>query len=210
MKKFGIIYIATNTVNNKNYIGKTTKSLKERMSTHFYKSKRNKTRFYFSIRKHGFCKFNWNILCECYNEYELNEKEKHYIKEFDSFKYGYNMTLGGEGTAGASHPMFNKKISKETIDKIKKSLVGKNLGNDNHFFGKKHNDKTKDKISVNRKGKNIGDENHKTIINNEIAFKIKGMLNNGIKCSKISKILDINLYFIYNIKYDKTWKHVKI
>jgi len=43
--------------------------------------------------------FDWFILEEVPNEFSLNEKEKFWIKHFNSNNsdYGYNMTIGGDG-----------------------------------------------------------------------------------------------------------------
>ena len=35
---------------------------------------------------------------------ELNEKETHYIKEFDSYKNGYNQSFGGDSVSGYNRP----------------------------------------------------------------------------------------------------------
>lgn len=48
-----IVYKATNTNNNKVYIGITTKTLEHRMKIHKKDSKRKDTYFYKAIRKHG-------------------------------------------------------------------------------------------------------------------------------------------------------------
>ena len=52
----GYIYLITNLLNNKKYIGKTTQSIEERWQEHIYDSKRKKceTRpLYRAIRKYG-------------------------------------------------------------------------------------------------------------------------------------------------------------
>ena len=47
-----IIYMVTNLINNKIYIGQTIKPLKKRISNHISDSKTKKSRFYNAIRNH--------------------------------------------------------------------------------------------------------------------------------------------------------------
>ena len=48
-----------------------------------------------AIRKYGVENFSFEILEEC-EASELNEKERFYIAQYDSFFNGYNQTLGGD------------------------------------------------------------------------------------------------------------------
>lgn len=93
------IYKIVNIKNNKIYIGKTSKRLKERWSLHVNNSKNKK--FYFSkaIKKYGKENFILEIIQFCNDEKTANELEKYYIKFYNSHnpKVGYNSTLGGEG-----------------------------------------------------------------------------------------------------------------
>ena len=101
----GYIYIIKNTVKNKVYIGQTSQSLKTRFNEHINCSRAinletldfmYKYKLYNAFRKYGVDKFYIELIEECDNEL-LNEKEKYYINYFNSFKGGYNSTLGGEG-----------------------------------------------------------------------------------------------------------------
>lgn len=53
-----IVYKATNNINNKVYIGITTKTLEHRKSIHKKDSKTKDTYFYKAIRKYGFENFS--------------------------------------------------------------------------------------------------------------------------------------------------------
>lgn len=97
----GFIYLATNLINNKKYIGLTTKTVKERWNRHIYDAMIRKDDFYFhrAIRKYGIENFKVEEIEECPDN-KLAEKEKFYIKHYNSFyknKNGYNLTLGGDG-----------------------------------------------------------------------------------------------------------------
>ena len=102
---FGIIYKATNLVNGKCYIGQTIKDPVKywigHLKSSFYKNKKYKDKiFYNSIRKHGPENFLFEVLEFCDSKEELNEIEFHYIKQYKTFNknFGYNMTIGGDGT----------------------------------------------------------------------------------------------------------------
>jgi group I intron endonuclease len=93
-----IIYKVTSSTSGKSYIGQTTKSLQERKQTHIKNIKKGiKTHFYLAILKYGEDDFNWEILDTTTNKLQLNNLEVYYIKKYNSYGCGYNMTLGGEG-----------------------------------------------------------------------------------------------------------------
>ena len=95
-----LIYKATNKNTNKVYIGQTIKTLSQRISEHKHRALHEKpnTKFYNSINKHGWDAFTWEVLEESFDwSYEeLDEKEKYYIKLYDSINNGYNILEGGE------------------------------------------------------------------------------------------------------------------
>jgi len=105
-----IIYKVKNTVNKKVYIGKTTQTLDERRKRHEKIAKYNpKTHFHRSIKKYGNLTFEWEIIDTTDNIERLNELERKYISDFDTFKNGYNMTLGGDGGDTISHKSNEQK-----------------------------------------------------------------------------------------------------
>lgn len=90
----GIIYKITNKVNGKSYIGQTRYTIEFRWKQHQHK--KDNTYFHNAIHKYGVDNFNIEILEECDTE-ELNQKEIFYIAKYDTFKNGYNLTIGGDG-----------------------------------------------------------------------------------------------------------------
>lgn len=91
----GIIYKVTNKVNGKSYIGQTRYTLEFRWRQHLHK--KDKTYFHNAIRKYGAENFSAEILEECpYSN--LNEREIFYIAKYETFKKGYNLTIGGDGS----------------------------------------------------------------------------------------------------------------
>ena len=100
----GYIYKITNTLNNKVYIGQTVKTVEKRFQQH----KNNSNKEYFSqiILYKAFNKYGIeNFICEQIEEVPnelLDEREKYWIKFYDSYFDGYNSTLGGRAT-----PLYN-------------------------------------------------------------------------------------------------------
>ncbi len=101
---FGIIYKATNKVNQKVYIGQTSKSLEERKRGHVSAAARGEnTLFYNALRKYGVENFTWEIIDFCISKEDACTKEKWWISFYSSFtnrNLGYNCSAGGEGGFG--------------------------------------------------------------------------------------------------------------
>lgn len=96
----GLIYIITNDINNKVYIGQTIQELKKRWHRHCQKScsvSESKMAIKQAILKYGKEHFSIKELCQCSIE-ELNEKEIYYIQLYNSYKEGYNSTIGGQSS----------------------------------------------------------------------------------------------------------------
>ncbi len=141
------IYKIQNIINNKCYIGWTSKSVDFRWKEH--KSDaikiRDNRKFYNAIRKYGVDSWNVIILCEVETKEVALKKEIEYIKIFDSYSNGYNSTLGGDGNNGII-------MSEES--NIKRSEKLKGVKKPNGFnVGRIHSDETKDKISKSHIGK---------------------------------------------------------
>jgi len=121
MESYGIIYCVTNIINNKKYIGQTTKSLKVRKRNHLSTIKRNETAFQKAINKYGKENFTWEIIDHAHSLEELNSKEIFWIDYYNTYgKNGYNMTLGGQGG--------NKSTGKKRVEYLKQKQ------DDNHPF----------------------------------------------------------------------------
>ena len=117
---YGYIYILTNKINNKKYVGQTTQTFNkryyfkgigaERMYKHHLYMKNNNNTY----NKHLLCAFEkyglnnfiveeeFDIVYLINGDYdkakkELDDKEKYYINLFNSMENGYNKTTGGTG-----------------------------------------------------------------------------------------------------------------
>jgi len=135
------IYRVFNAITNKSYIGKTEKSFRERLNSHI-KTLNSKTHH----NKHLQTSFNNQGEYFCFeiiesfdnnSDVDLNSLEMYYIREYDSYKNGYNQTLGGEGLLGVV-------VSEETKMKVLKANKGM-------FYGESHSQskvKEEDVISI--------------------------------------------------------------
>ncbi|MBR0261137.1 MAG: helix-turn-helix domain-containing protein [Selenomonadaceae bacterium] len=89
---FGIVYLITNLLDGKKYVGQTTRTLEERFSEHA----EAESLLGNAICKYGAENFSREVLAECETPEELDAQERFYIKELDcKHPKGYNNTDGG-------------------------------------------------------------------------------------------------------------------
>lgn len=148
-----IIYKATNTITGKSYIGQTTKSLHYRAQKHKVDSKRTDYYFHRAINKYGWGNFTWEVICECDNKDELNDKERHYIKLYDTHwtVNGYNIDRGGSNgncLMGEDNGMYGKTHT----DEARKACGDANKGKVPWNKGIPRTDEVKNTISEKNKG----------------------------------------------------------
>ena len=141
------VYLITNKINGKKYVGLTKRNVLERFKEHI--SIGDKTTIGKAIKKYGSQNFNVSILEKNIETLvEATSIEQYYIAWYNTFYgEGYNLTLGGEGTKGSTlserhkESIRNSKIgiprSTETRKKISKTakLNKKNAGVLNPMFG---------------------------------------------------------------------------
>lgn len=95
----GYIYLITNKINNKKYVGKTIHSIEKRWKEHIRDSKKEKCEIrplYRAIRKYGAENFSIKEIDTGQGE-ELSGKEQYWIQHYNTYEDGYNATLGGDG-----------------------------------------------------------------------------------------------------------------
>ena len=117
------VYKITNKVNNKVYIGITSKGISARWKEHIYSAEHGcPFKLHNAIRKYGKENFSIELIDFCNSWEELTEKEQYYISEYKSLQdeYGYNMTEGRDGTFGRCH-------TEETKEKIRQKAIGREV-----------------------------------------------------------------------------------
>jgi hypothetical protein len=96
----GLIYVIKNNVNEKVYIGKTYNNLTTRYNEHIRDSRKKRCEdraLYSAIKKYGENSFFIELLEDGIEEALLEEREIYYINKYNSYKNGYNCSLGGDG-----------------------------------------------------------------------------------------------------------------
>ena len=130
MKTYGYIYLTRNLINGNCYIGQHKY---HRFDLTYYGSGDS---IIAAIKKYGSTNFINGIIEWCNTMEELNEREVYWIAFHDTYKHGYNRTIGGRGSSGMKH----------SVEEIE-SLRERNLGENNFFFGKHHTLETKERLS---------------------------------------------------------------
>ena len=108
------IYLITNTITGKKYIGQS-KGIKKRLQRHIRaaSSKKKGESFYLhnAISKYGIENFKFETIIYATNSEYLNLMEQKCIESFNTLApNGYNLDTGGQ---------FNKSFSEATIEKLK-------------------------------------------------------------------------------------------
>lgn len=192
------VYIHTNKLNNKAYIGQTvygddlSKRWRNNGSGYLKKDKNGhytQPRFANAIKKYGWDNFEHIIWMKGLSTDEANHQEKLLISLFDTMnpKYGYNLRSGGD----------NSTLSDETKRKISQSRIGKYTGENNPWYGKHPSEETKRKMRENhadfsgknspKYGKKLSDETRRKISEHHADFSGENHPNYGKKLSDETK-----------------------
>jgi len=144
-----LVYLISNLVNGKAYVGQTRIGLAKRWRQHLRDTANgSELPVHRALRKHGIQNFSVTVLHVCTSEEELNSKEILAIEERRTrfSEFGYNVTAGGlGGHRDALGPMTGKKHSTATLEKMRAAHAGKphpqkyrdQNGVNNAMFGKK-------------------------------------------------------------------------
>jgi len=179
--KIGRVYLITNLINNKKYIGVTTKFIERRFKEHVWESKRKKLMaICFAIKKYGEENFKIELVEECLNitEGELLSKETFYIDKYNTLisnGCGYNavrcydgrlifseetkqkISLNHANMNGNKNPFYGKHHTKEMRQRWSEWKKKYKSGKNHPIYGKHRSENTKRKISLSLKGKYVGE-----------------------------------------------------
>ncbi|MFW5847598.1 MAG: GIY-YIG nuclease family protein [bacterium] len=153
----GLIYMITNLVNNKKYIGQTIRSIIRRIDD--YKRGVGCNPYIIkAFNKYGFENFKFEVIDTASNLSELNEKEIKYIIKYNTTNrnLGYNIEAGGK----------NSSASNETRKKLSKAK--KNIKQNKDWVNKRTEKLVKPVIKID-------------IINNKILNKYTSLAEAAIK-----------------------------
>lgn len=158
------IYLITNKVNNKKYVGQTWKSIHVRFNQH--NSRNSCPKLFNAIKSYGRNNFTIEEIASTKCQECANYLEDYFINLYNSLSrdFGYNLKTGGYG--GKHSEETKLKISKANTGKknpiseaTKKKLSIVRKGQAGTFRGKKHTDKTKLIISNKAKIRVAGEGN---------------------------------------------------
>lgn len=154
------IYVLKNKINNKCYVGQTTKAFKWRLDRHISASKKNEYKICRAIRKYGIDEFKKLVFYV--PDFCLDDLEIGMIKALNSVQFGYNCDGGGnkkkhrseetkrkisESVKGKNHRCYGRHLPKETRRKISEANKGKH----DYLKGRVLSVETKEKMSVAKK-----------------------------------------------------------
>lgn len=147
----GIIYryyIMNDKENETSYVGQTCSEKKRKLDFLNIKKQYSGNRIENARKKYGPENFKYEILeeikCKTIEERNklLNEREIYYIKLFNSFKNGYNNTIGGGGANGYEHTEEYKKWqSEKTKELVQNPEYIKKISNSIRAYYEKDPDK---------------------------------------------------------------------
>jgi group I intron endonuclease len=165
------IYIITNKLNNKQYVGVTDNSLEIRWKSHCYDynvvSK--------AIKKHGKDNFTIEPLLECSSMDEAYDLEPVYIiKHKTKFPNGYNISDGGKGSQVGKRKPTPDDVKQKISESVKQ----------NHYWDKL-TEEQKEKIRESWRENNKSRTGQKRGPYNQGLFKKTVWINNGNKRKRI-------------------------
>ena len=125
---YGFIYITTNHINGKRYIGQKNYDTYGHWKNYLGSGVVLKS----AIKKYGISNFSKEIIEECKTVEELNEREKYWIEHYNAVKSDdfYNIALGGDGgNTITGYTDEQKEALSNKLSAMRKGIV--NLGKNN-------------------------------------------------------------------------------
>lgn len=169
------VYLITNTVNGKKYVGQSIRPPAQRLASHRWTANsekgRNRQAISRAIHKYGWGSFTAEVLQFCASQSELNDAETHWVGHHNCMvPFGYNLTSGGGNFGKQSVETIEKraaahrgrKCSEETKARMSKAAMGIGKGvphstehkmkNAAAQTGRTHTEESKRKMSASKKG----------------------------------------------------------
>ena len=203
-----VIYLITNLVNNKKYVGQTKQGReKRRWQEHFVYTVKDNKILHNAIRKYGAKNFEVKIIETDILEELIDEREQYYIKYYNTFYLngqGYNMTEGGQGIHGYTHTEETKqrikesnltawqRLKKDEPERYAQLCINRGLA----IKGKPKSDEHKAKLSI-AASKRTGDKN--SFYGKHFSEESKELLRE----TKAKHLSPINAY---DLNTGKLWK----
>lgn len=171
----GYIYLITNKVNSKQYVGQSKcEDIEKRWSQHRNMTKNCIGRYLLAAyNKYGITNFKFQIICITFDE-ACDQLEEEYIKKFNSLApNGYNLKPGGKSSKHTDE--IKKHISEGLTQEIRNRLREHAKNNLAFRYYKKYTDEEKKIISERQKS-------YWANLSNEMREEICKQRKNIIKC----------------------------
>lgn len=158
-----IVYLATNRVNGKRYVGATSRRFARRRSEHEREAARGGTncrKFHAAIRKYGPDAFDWLLLVECDGLQAALVEEFRLIAEI---KPEYNLKAGGQGSA------TSRTMSPEARERWRAKMVGRSVSPETIALivakttGQKRTAEQRERMGAARRGKPFSEEHKRNL-----------------------------------------------
>jgi group I intron endonuclease len=204
----GYIYLITNTINNKQYVGQTKRAdVEERWRYHKKCSDKTIGRYLLAAyKKYGIDKFKFQIICVCFDE-DCDKYEEEYIKKFNTLSpNGYNLKSGGHFSK--HHPDTKIRMSesvKNSWTEERKKHFSENFSGENApNYGKKISEEQKEKLRNAHKNywKNMSKEEY-----NSICQERKGRIHGKNPSQKVLDALEKGRKISKNINKKRIGKY---
>lgn len=151
------IYVITNTINGKKYIGMTSRSVRRRWRNHVSASKHENDGMYSSplqadIREYGEDCFTHQVLVTTEDkELAMQLEDEITIMLNTHVPNGYNRIVGHRSvhTEDSKKKISEKAKGRTHSEETKRKMSENNSEKNNPFYGKHHTEETKKKISEN-------------------------------------------------------------
>lgn len=138
-----------------------------------------------ALNKYGRKNFKKEILEYC-SKNNWQERERYWIEKMETYKSGYNLTLGGEGLSGI---IFSEEVRlKMKMTRIERGLA---KGENNGMFGNRHRIESRRKMGKTKKQTGVcAGKNNSRFDHNIYKFKnkVSGEIFEGHKFDLAKKI----------------------
>jgi len=149
------VYIITNKVNAKQYVG-ITKNIQKRWWSH-RGADGSAPALHAAIKKYGKDEFLFTHICDAFDIDSARDIEKMLIIQHNTKSpNGYNLTDGGEGVVGCPMSEEQKEIRRKSVIEFVSSLSLYERSKKYGTKGRKHSPETIEKIKLSLKGKGVG------------------------------------------------------
>lgn len=179
-----VIYLTTNIINGKKYIGKDTKNSPSYIGSGVLLKK--------AISKYGKVNFKKEIIDSASTIEELDQKEKYWIKKHNAVSDDnyYNIATGGTG--GNLGELVIKKIS-------------------NALLGHKHSNETRKKIAKKALGRKVGEHTKQKMSISQRAINKDWLLNysKGVENPRAKPVYQYDLEGVLVRKWDYARQAIK-